>query len=88
MANIVKSSCLKFVYKFKDRLPDDMCPQFLNMIIPYFQSEQLVLKSYAAMTVDSLLLRTSINNHEQRLFTRAYFQANQELPRNLLSLVF
>lgn len=54
---MLKATCLKFIYMFRNQIPDSFVPIFVSKISSYLKSESLVNKSYAAACVEKLLIR-------------------------------
>jgi exportin-2 (importin alpha re-exporter) len=54
---ILKATCLKFVYMFRNQLPDQFVPVFLDKVSDFLRSQSPVNQSYAAACIEKLLLR-------------------------------
>lgn len=56
---LLKATCLKFIYMFRNQLPDNFVPGILDKVADFLVSESIVNQSYAAAAVEKLLLRKS-----------------------------
>lgn len=56
---ILKATCLKFVYMFRNQLPDAFVPVFLDKVSDFLRSQSQVNQSYAAACIEKLLMRKS-----------------------------
>lgn len=59
---ILKATCLKFVYMFRNQLPDAFVPVFLDKVSDFLKSQSPVNQSYAAACIEKLLLRRNASN--------------------------
>ena len=57
---ILKATCIKFVYMFRNQIPDNFVPEFVKLFSDYLKSSTLVNQSYAAACIEKLLIRKSI----------------------------
>ena len=53
----MKATCIKFIYMFRNQLPDQFVPVFLDKVADFLRSENFVNQSYAAACIEKLLLR-------------------------------
>lgn len=53
----LKATCVKFIYMFRNQIPDQMVPQVVDMIANFLRSASFVNQSYAAACLEKLLLR-------------------------------
>ena len=58
----MKATCLKFVYMFRNQLPDAFVPVFLDKVSDFLRSQSSVNQSYASACIEKLLLRRNANN--------------------------
>jgi hypothetical protein len=58
---LLKSTCIKFIYFFRNQIPDDQIAPLVNMMADYLKSEKTVNQSYAAATIEKMLIRKSLN---------------------------
>jgi hypothetical protein len=54
---MLKATCIKFVYMFRNQLPEELIPDFVQKISEFLQSEHLVNQSYAAACIEKLLMK-------------------------------
>jgi hypothetical protein len=54
---LVKATSLKFIYFFRNQLPDQYVPNLIGMIAQYLRSERQVNQSYGAACIEKLLVR-------------------------------
>ena len=59
---ILKSTCIKFVYMFRNQIPDNFVPEFVKLFCEYLKSDMPVNQSYAAACIEKLLIRKSLVN--------------------------
>lgn len=55
--SLLKATCIKFIYMFRNQLPDQFVPVFLDKVADFLRSESYVNQSYAAACIEKLLLR-------------------------------
>ena len=56
---ILKSTCIKFVYMFRNQIPDNYVGEFVNLFSDYLKSESRVIQSYSAACIEKLLIKKS-----------------------------
>ena len=54
---MLKSTCIKFIYMFRNQIPDQFVPVFVDKVADFLKSEQQVNQSYAAACIEKLLIR-------------------------------
>lgn len=52
---IVKATCIKFVYMFRNQIPPSHVTTFVDLFANYLKAESRVVQSYAAACIDKLL---------------------------------
>jgi len=55
---MLKATCIKFVYMFRNQLPVDHIVNYLQLFTGFLNSMHPVNQSYAAACIDKLLVRT------------------------------
>ena len=58
---ILKSTCIKFVYMFRNQIPEHFLADFVNLFADYLRSENQVNQSYAAAAIEKLMIRKGSN---------------------------
>lgn len=61
----LKATCIKFIYMFRNQLPDQYVPVFLDKVADFLKSESQVNQSYAAACIEKLLLRKATSPDAQ-----------------------
>ena len=56
---VLKATCIKFVYMFRNQIPDNYVLEFVKLFTEYLKSENLVNQSYAAACIEKLLVKKS-----------------------------
>lgn len=86
--NLLKATCIKFVYMFRNQIPDNFVPVFLNKISDFLKSEQPVNQSYAAACIEKLLIRKT-QNGASMIFSPQTIDPNMigKLLQNLCELL-
>ena len=56
---ILKATCLKFVYLFRNQIPEDNVLTFMELTYKFLKSEHKVCYSYAASCIEKLLIKKS-----------------------------
>lgn len=64
---ILKATCIKFVYMFRNQIPDDYVPTFIGMFCNFLGSSSTVNQSYAAACIEKLMLKKSKTTNLQLL---------------------
>ena len=59
---VLKATCLKFVFMFRNQLPDDQVLNFMQLAANHLSSPAEVNKSYAAAVIEKLLLKKNANH--------------------------
>lgn len=75
---LLKATCIKFIYMFRNQLPDQYVPVLLDKIADFLRSQNFVNQSYAAACIEKLLLRKQIGGNNP-IFTP------QNVDLNMLS---
>ena len=86
---VLKSTCIKFVYMFRNQIPDNFVPEFVSLFSEYLKSEQAVNQSYAAACIEKLLIRKSLANPKQSVINETNLNADmtQKLLQNICELL-
>ena len=58
---LLKSTCMKFVYFFRNQIPDAHVPLVVDMMSDYLKSQFAVNKSYAAACIEKMLIRKRLD---------------------------
>jgi exportin-2 (importin alpha re-exporter) len=66
---VLKSSCLKFIYVYRNQFPKEMLLEIMGKVIVFLGSDSLLLASYAAATLERMLM---IKNDRELLFTKDF----------------
>ena len=66
--SLLKATCLKFIYMFRNQLPDNFVAPFVDKVSDFLKSQHQVNQSYAAAVLEKLLLRKS-HEHGGLIFT-------------------
>jgi hypothetical protein len=66
--SILKATCIKFIYMFRNQIPDHLVPEFVSKISDFLKSENQVNQSYAAACIEKLLIRRC-SNGQGMIFT-------------------
>lgn len=53
----LKATCIKFIYMFRNQIPDQFVPALLDKVSDFLRSESEVNQSYAAACIEKLLIR-------------------------------
>jgi len=80
---VLKADCLKFICTFRGQLEPNAYPTLMPLLQRYLASEEFVIHTYAAVTIERLMSVKDSNN--QRRFTK---QALQPYIRDLLTGLF
>ena len=59
--SMLKSVCIKFIYMFRNQIPDQFVPIFVDKVSDLLKSENPVNQSYAAACIEKLLIRKTSN---------------------------
>lgn len=59
---LLKATCMKFVYFFRNQIPDAHVPSIVNMMADYLKSSFTVNQSYAAACIEKMLIRKRLDN--------------------------
>lgn len=57
--NILKATCIKFVYMFRNQVPDEHTQNFVGLFTKFLTSQSVVNQSYAAACIEKLLVKKS-----------------------------
>ena len=55
----MKATCLKFIYMFRNQIPEQQVLSYVELVYKFMRSESKVNQSYAAACLDKLLLKKS-----------------------------
>jgi hypothetical protein len=66
---MMKATCLKFLYMFRNQIPDNFADQFVTRIASFLQSGRLVNQSYAAVCIEKLLTKKASDQSGKMIFT-------------------
>ena len=58
---LLKATCMKFVYFFRNQIPDEHVLTVVVMMTDYLKSQFVVNKSYAAACVEKMLIRKKLD---------------------------
>ena len=61
----LKATCIKFIYMFRNQLPDQYVTVFLDKVADFLKSDSQVNQSYAAASIEKLLLRKTTSPDAQ-----------------------
>ena len=53
---ILKATCIKFVYMFRNQIPQNFVVSFLDLLANFLQSSSIVNQSYAAACIEKFLV--------------------------------
>jgi exportin-2 (importin alpha re-exporter) len=56
---VLKATCIKFVYMFRNQIPDEHTQQFISLFSNFLNSMSIVNQSYAAACIEKLLVKKS-----------------------------
>jgi hypothetical protein len=59
--SLLKATCMKFVYFFRNQIPDEHVPLVVNLMADYLKSQHAVNQSYAAACVEKMLIRKKLD---------------------------
>lgn len=80
---VLKTSCLKFVYVYRNQFPKDMLLDIMGKIIVFLDSDNVLLASYAAATLERMLM---IKENTHLLFTKDFINSVlKQLLQNIAS---
>lgn len=65
---LLRATCIKFVYMFRNQVPDDFAAKFVELFADYLRSEHVVTQSYAAASIEKLLLKKQLLNKSLPVF--------------------
>jgi len=54
---LLKATCIKFVYIFRNQIPDDHVQQFVQVLAAYLKSSMIVNQSYAAASIEKMFVK-------------------------------
>ena len=78
---ILKTSCLKFVYVYRNQFPKEMLLDIMGKVITFLDSNNVLLSSYAASTLERLLM---IKENNTLLFTKEFIASSlKQLLQNI-----
>ena len=61
---LLRATCIKFVYMFRNQVPDDFVAKFVDLFADYLRSQMIVTQSYAAASIEKLLMKRSLQNKD------------------------
>ena len=68
--SMLKATCLKFIYMFRNQIPDQYVAPLVNKVSDFLLSQSPVNQSYSSACVEKLLLRKSQDGQNNFLFTQ------------------
>ncbi len=66
---LLRATCIKFVYMFRNQVPDDFVTKFVDLFADYLKSSMIVTQSYAAASIEKLFLKRSLHNKNVPVLT-------------------
>jgi hypothetical protein len=60
---MLKATCLKFVYIFRNQVPDAFILQFIGVFSNFLKSSSPVNQSYASACIDKMLTKRNKESH-------------------------
>lgn len=75
---MLKATSMKFIYFFRNQIPDAHIPQLVGMLAELLKSTNEVNKSYASACIEKLLIRKRLDN-------QGSVMTEQNLGQELLS---
>ena len=57
MLPILKATCIKFVYMFRNQLPNEHLQNFMSLLSNFLKCDAKVTQTYAAATIEKLVLK-------------------------------
>ena len=75
---MLKATCIKFVYMFRNQIVDEHVPLFIKLFSDYLKSEQLVNQSYTSACIEKMLIRKSLSDKNRPVIT------DQSIDQDLL----
>lgn len=76
---LLRATCIKFVYMFRNQIPDEYVSTFVNLFADYLKASMVVNQSYAAASIEKLLMKRQLLNKNLPVLTEA------NIDQNLLS---
>lgn len=59
--SLLKATCMKFVYFFRNQIPDEHVLNVVLMMADYLKSQYVVNQSYSAACVEKMLIRKKLD---------------------------
>lgn len=59
---LLRTTCIKFVYMFRNQVPDEFVAQFADLFADYLRSSAIVTQAYAAASIEKMLLKRQLAN--------------------------
>lgn len=56
---ILKATCIKFVYMFRNQIPDEHTQTFVSLFANFLKSASPVNRSYASASIEKLIIKKS-----------------------------
>jgi hypothetical protein len=85
---MLKATCMKFVYMFRNQVTDAHVPSFVNLFSDFLGSSTLVNQSYAAACIEKMLVRKKLDGSGPVLTNESVDGALlQKLLQNLCNLL-
>lgn len=87
---ILKVDAIKYIFMFRNQLTKDQLIQTLPLLSSHFQSDNYVVYTYTAITIEKILSSRLPNNHQEMMFNKSDIpvDVSQGLLMNLFRLMF
>ena len=79
---ILKATCIKFVYMFRNQIPGEQLTDFILLFARFLNSEKPVNQSYAAVCIEKLIAKRDWESGEPMISSEVF---NQKLASTLLT---
>ena len=66
---LLKATSIKFLYFFRNQIPDDQVQSVAVLMADYLKSESLVTQSYASACIEKMLTRKRLDNQSGNVMT-------------------
>ncbi len=60
----LSSTAIKFIFMFRNQLPDDTLLVLLGQVSNFMKSDNYIVRSYSAATIEKLVMRKSLENQK------------------------
>lgn len=87
---ILKVDAIKYIFTFRNQLTKDQLIQTFPLLSSHFQSDNYVVYTYTAITIEKILSSRNPANHQELLFNKNDIPSNvsTDLLMNLFRLMF